>query len=269
MSKLKKSIKNFQRTDLPMGRSISQSQKNSVFLVYLMSVSFIFSGCASMGEQLKALLGGSEIQTEKGLEPTKFSDTKNTQTAPREYERMTSERMKKEAGLGEKTGSLWAMEGQGAYLFAQNTSHVLGDILAINMDGLPKKQLEAKTKGIKDLLDQFEKQNSVGLQAAQDGVPAGAPAPPAAVATPEKDLRAPASAEGVVPEGLFKVDVVSARVVEKMKDGNYRVEGEQTFMIGPREYKLMLGGLVRPEDFTENGLSSEKLIDPRFDIVSR
>ena len=39
-------------------------------------------------------------------------------------------------------------------------------------------------------------------------------------------------------------------------------------MIGKREYKVIVTGLVRPEDFNDAGISAEKILDPQFDIVS-
>ena len=62
--------------------------------------------------------------------------------------------------------------------------------------------------------------------------------------------------------------VVPTRIVELLKDGNYRVKGDQPFMIGKREYKVIVTGIVRPADFDDAGISAEKLLDPKFDIVS-
>lgn len=58
------------------------------------------------------------------------------------------------------------------------------------------------------------------------------------------------------------------RIMEIQKDGNYKVRGESPFMIGKREYKLLVMGTVRAEDFDEQGVSAEVLVDPTFDIIS-
>jgi flagellar L-ring protein precursor FlgH len=42
----------------------------------------------------------------------------------------------------------------------------------------------------------------------------------------------------------------------------------QPFMIGKREYKVIVTGVVRPEDFDDAGIEAGKLLDPQFDIVS-
>ena len=53
-----------------------------------------------------------------------------------------------------------------------------------------------------------------------------------------------------------------------MKDGSYRVKGTQAFMIGKREYKVIVTGIVRPDDFNEDNTSAAKLLDAQFDVVS-
>lgn len=66
----------------------------------------------------------------------------------------------------------------------------------------------------------------------------------------------------------INIESVSTRVAERMSDGNYRVKGQQSFMIGKKEFRVILTGLVRPEDFSDEGISSNKLLDPQVDIVS-
>jgi len=53
-----------------------------------------------------------------------------------------------------------------------------------------------------------------------------------------------------------------------LPDGNYRVKGQQPFMIGKRDYKVIVTGMLRPEDFNDEGISSQKLLDPQYDVVS-
>ncbi|HMN67607.1 MAG TPA: flagellar basal body L-ring protein FlgH, partial [Bdellovibrionales bacterium] len=61
---------------------------------------------------------------------------------------------------------------------------------------------------------------------------------------------------------------VPTRIVERTLEGNYRVKGSQPIMIGNREYKVIVTGIVRAEDFNEEGIGAGKLLDPKFDIVS-
>ena len=67
----------------------------------------------------------------------------------------------------------------------------------------------------------------------------------------------------------FPVKSVPTRIVERLVDGNYRVKGSQPFMIGKREYKVIVTGIVRAGDFSDGGISAGKLIDSKFDIVSQ
>lgn len=180
----------------------------------------------------------------------------------RQYKRMTRSRMEEEADLGAQAGSMWVMEGQGSYLFAQNKSRREGDVLNVKLDGPSLKQVETKVNVIKKLLKQLEEQelaNSGGGLAAAEGGDANRA--PAAAAKPEEK-------KDDAKEELANIQQISTKIVEKLPDGNYRVRGAQPFMIGKREYKVIAAGLVRPEDFNDEGVSSTKLIDPQFDVVS-
>ena len=39
-------------------------------------------------------------------------------------------------------------------------------------------------------------------------------------------------------------------------------------MIGNKEYKVIVTGVVRAEDFNDDGLSSNKILDAQYDVVS-
>lgn len=131
----------------------------------------------------------------------------------------------------------------------------------MNIDGYVKEQLEGKVGVIKGLIAKLEEKQMQRLRgpasenkdgkAAADAKPA-APEPKAAAATKEE----------------LSVKTVPTRIVERTSDGNYRVKGSQPFMIGSREYKMIVMGIVRAEDFNEDGVNSNRLLDPKFDIVS-
>jgi flagellar L-ring protein precursor FlgH len=67
---------------------------------------------------------------------------------------------------------------------------------------------------------------------------------------------------------LSDVGPIQTRIIERLADGNYKIKGQQPFMIGKRDYKVLVVGIVRPEDYNDEGISSGKLIDPQFDVVS-
>lgn len=214
---------------------------------------FLTAGCASFGIKMKQWLGGGEVLEAPSQQPVRFSEAPNVNpAAAKAYERMTAEKMKRDSELNAGSGSLWVMEGQGSYLFSQNTSRLVGDILSVRIDGHPKEQILSKTRVIKRLMAQLERDSR---QLASD--------------TAENSQSAPSPAgEGAAGGEEAPVQVVTTRIKEILKDGSYQVEGDTPFMIGDREYKLLVKGLVRPEDFNEGGMSAEKLLDPSFDIVS-
>src|SRR6185436_7393458 len=86
------------------------------------------------------------------------------------YKRTTKESLAEESALDAKSGSLWVMEGQGAYLFSQNIVRLVGDPLAVTLEGDPKDQLQSKVSVIKKLLAKIEERQKARLRGpASDG----------------------------------------------------------------------------------------------------
>jgi flagellar L-ring protein precursor FlgH len=270
--------------------------KNKTTNTFILSVSvsavlgfaLLATGCASTGRSIRDFITGNDSAdaAAKAGGPTKFSDTENVKVpGDRDYKRMTRQKFEEDSELNEGAGSLWVMEGQGAYLFSQNQMRTIGDLLNVKIEGSPKAQLQTKVRVISKLLERLEAPTVRGL--ASQPPPAGAApgaAPPAATdaaagadgktpkdgaaKTPVAGEAAVASAEPPKGETPFSVQVVPTRIVEQLKDGSYRVRGMQPFMIGKREYKVIVTGVVRPEDFDDAGIDSTRLLDSQFDIVS-
>lgn len=236
----------------------------ALFLV-LIGFCLANTGCAT----LKDTLGfESNKKPVAAVEPedddrVKFSDNPNMlNPSDRQYRRMTKSRMEEEAELHSQAGSMWVGEGQGAYLFAQNKSRREGDVLNVKLEGAAQKQVETKVAVIKKLLKQLEEeelrsQQPVPTGALADGKTADGQRAPASVPKEEKEKDEP-----------LDIQAVPTKIVERLADGNYRVKGQQPFMIGKREYKVIVTGLVRPEDFNDEGVTSSKLLDPQYDVVS-
>ncbi len=234
-------------------------------------------GCASFGQKVKAFLSGKPPPQQAAVKPqmVKFSENDNMVGGPRrQYKRMTRGRMEDEAFLNSNAGSLWVMEGQGAYLFSQNIVRMIGDPIGVVMEGEPKEQLQAKVDVIGKLLAKLENRAAARLRNPASQDPQAAVANPTGQAPGQDAATNPPGAaanQAQTPEPAktdFNVRTVPTRVVERTVDGNYRVKGSQPFMIGPREYKVIVTGVVRAEDFNEEGISATKLLDPKFDIIS-
>lgn len=239
-------------------------KKLMIRLVLATLFGFMFSSCAGFGQKLKRWMGGqpepaAQAQAAAANSGPKFSENPYVNPGARRQYRQTKRSIAEESQLESKAGSLWVTEGQGAYLFAQNIMRMIGDPLNIMIEGEPKKQLEAKAKVINDLLKKIELQRLRRLASRAAGLPA----------EPESEAKGAAGAGGDGDEAeLFPVKRVPTRITERLVDGNYRVKGSQPFMIGTREFKVIVTGIVRAEDFNEEGTSASKLLDPSFDIVS-
>lgn len=219
----------------------------------------LLTGCSTF----QSMFGIGEVEIEPGVVPTEVERTPRYSENPqmnvpghRQYRRMNRSRLEEEAELHSQAGSMWVSEGQGSYLFVQNKSRREGDILNVRLEGAAMKQVETKVEVIKKLLKQLEEQQMAAQRLAENE---------------NGEKRSPASAEkpkAEEKEDLSSIQSVPAKIVERMSDGNYRVKGAQPFMINQREYKVIVTGLIRPEDFNDEGVNSGKLLDPQFDVVS-
>lgn len=256
----------------------------NLFFALLLVVLLFQMGCASFGKTMKALVsGGPESEAPKARPlSTTYSEKENLgfEAPPRQYRRVNREAFENEALIKGQDGSLWVMEGQGSYLFTQNTIRLVGDSLTVRVEGEPKKQLETKTDIIRKLIAKALKKERQPAQA-QPGAPAaggeqkpaeGDAAAAGATPAPGAPAGATAAAKPAEPEddlgaGLA-VENIPTRIVERLSDGNYRVRGSQSFMIGKHEYRVLALGVVKPTDITSDGIDSSKMLDSKFDIVS-
>jgi flagellar L-ring protein FlgH len=226
-------------------------------IILLLTTVLSMAGCASFGQTLKSFLGGDDKVTTKKVANTK---TVGKVDKSKNYQRTNHETLQEKSKLGAESGSLWIERGQGSYLFTQNTNRLIGDLVNVEIDGQPKKQIETKVAVIQNLIDKIKAQNEERNLASQNQGKAAAGAP----------VKAKAAAPAATKDATQKFDVktVPSRITQITKDGSYIVDGEQAFMIGKREYKLMVSGIVRQEDFDDQGISAETLLDPKFDIVT-
>ncbi len=204
---------------------------------------------------------------------TKYNDNPNHGVwGNRQYKKTTKSQLEEDSDLDSKAGSLWVMDGQQSYYFTQNKIRKEGDFLNVKLEGSALKQVETKVNVIKTLLQELEDQEK---EASATPKLAEAKAPEAK-ALESKDTRAPAAVVEAKKPGakegekgeLADVGPVQTRIIERLADGNYKIKGQQPFMIGKRDYKVLVVGIVRPEDYNDEGISSAKLIDPQFDVVS-
>jgi len=222
-------------------------------------ICFLFmSGCA-LSSILKEENTEKETVFSSHEQITRYSSQERLPAVEqREYIRMTRERLERENDIGSQAGSMWVMDGQGSYLFVQNKVRKEGDLLNIRLEGAALKQVEMKVSVIKKLLEQIEQENKrLRDNDRYKNNPNGA-----------DDSNRSLASEGEKKEETLDIDLVPARIVERLPDGNYRVTGQQPFLLGQREFKVLISGLIRAEDFSDEGVSSNKLIEPDVDVLS-
>lgn len=247
--------------------------------ILLCSAVFFLTGCGSFGKKLKAFMAGDDApvaQANSGL--TRFSTTPAVPVDQKRrlYKRTTRESFERDGMLEQDSGSLWVMEGQGSYLFSNNIIRVVGDLVNVELDGGPRSQLTAKVDVIKKLIEKSRRdaRREIAAVAAAAQVAAGA----AKTGEIKTESLSPGGQPNVGADGkdddkddqnqAFEVAIVPSRIIEKSADGSYRIKGSQQFMIGQKEYKVIVTGMVRSSDISDDTIQSSKVLDPRFDIVS-
>lgn len=242
-----------------------------ILTLFLAAIALLLVSCSTINkgiDKTKEIVGLEEPYQIDGQPATRFSDNKFVPTqADRQYRRMTKSKMEEDAQLQAGAGSMWVMDGQSAYLFSQNKARREGDLLNVKIEGAAQKQVETKVSVIKKLLKQLEEEerrlregrNSGDQKLAAQNV--GVDRAPSS--TTPSNSSTPAEKEEPV-----NIETVPTRIVERQADGNYRMKGQQPFMIGNREYKLIVTGVIRPEDYNDQGVSSNILLDPQYDVVT-
>lgn len=268
----------------------------------LLILPLFFSGCATVsdffGFDAPPKIEEVVVKEEPQQEPyTKYSDISNyAPTSDRHYKRMTREKMEEDSELHAGAGSLWVMEGQTSYLFAQNKHRREGDMTSVKVEGSSMKLLQTKVSTIQDLLKQLEiqkkeaedkkrkdeeaKQKLAAIEAEKKSILAKNEADneDAALQMAEKRIaeRKPASEPAKVAAkdeikdekiDLKELDKLPMKITEALPGGQYKVSGQQTLTIRNRPYKVIATGIVRADDYNDQSISSEKLYDSQFDVV--
>ncbi len=285
--------------------------KKIVLSLAVIFLTAAFYGCATVTE-IPVVERAPEAT---GPEPLiKYSTEPNyAPVSDRDYRQMTRQKMEDESGLNAGAGSLWVMEGQTSYLFAQNKQRRTGDPTRIKVEGAALKQLETKVSTIQELLAQLEDQriqaetdlkkmeedkkteadrklrlaeiekekdnivtNSLGgLNATAESIQKLAEENvnkrmPAAIVDPKvkKDQKVVATNQKKEEKPDLKdIEFIPSRIIEKTPEGMYKISGQQMMTIQKRPYKVIATGLVRPEDFDDQSISSIKIFEPQYEII--
>lgn len=256
-----------------------------------------------VAEATPAPVAQPEAEAEDEEPIARYSEMNNmAPPSDRQYKRMTRKKMEEESQLYSSAGSLWKMEGQTSYLFAENKHRREGDPTVIKVEGAALKLIENKVAVVQDLLKQLENQK---LRAEEDSVRAEAEKMRLAQIEEEKALRAqkiargeividpmeeqmrdlavpsskvaadgrkPAGAAATKAEKEEKIDLkdiesIPSRIVEKMSGDTYRIRGQQYLTIKRKPYKVIATALIRAEDFKDGGVSSSKLLEAQYDLI--
>lgn len=261
--------------------------KNQILTLFIFLLALQITGCAGIAKKWKSLVGGSTENeaklTEDGkpIPPTTFNSNPNYGSyKERQYKKVTAQNFDDDQNLQENAGSLWRKEGQGSYLFSQNSLRVIGDIINVELEGKAAENLNIKVDLIKKAQAKLDipkpKQGAKATkipnpadtksdERSTASVPAPVPQPEGAAET----LPVVENADGKSSAEGMKFDLVPCRITEKNADGSYRVKGLQVVFIGKKEFKLLVTGSVRPDDISTETVSSSRIIDSKYDLLAK
>lgn len=266
---------------------------------YLLILPLFLTGCATMYDFFGFDGPAQEVvvKDEVVKEPlTKYSDVNNfAPSTDRNYKRMTKERFEEDAELQANAGSLWVMEGQTSYLFAQNKKRREGDPSTLLVQGMAFKDVQMKAFAIKDLLIELENQKKeaelkkkkedekvqrlADIEKEKKSILAKNEADnedaAAVLAEQRIDSRKPASVAVVEPPkdpamdkiNFKDIETVPIKITERLPDNQYRVAGQQFLTIRNRPYKLIVNGTIRGDDFADQAFSSDRMFDSNFELI--
>jgi flagellar L-ring protein precursor FlgH len=228
------------------------------YFLYLLSI----SGCAAFSKE-GFRNTASQVVPFVDPVPLKYSDAPQVPSgAERQYKHMSKSQMEEDASLSQEAGSMWVMEGQTSYLFSQNKARKEGDHLNVKLEGVAQKQVETKVTMIKKLLKQLEEQLKAQQMKQQGGNPEESRGPasekkPEVAKKPEDDK-----------VDLSEVQTIPAKITERLADGTFRIKGSQPMLINDKEFHVIVTGVLKPEDFQDEGVPSGRLLESQFDVVS-
>ena len=245
---------------LKVVESVTGNQKHILSAIVATVLCLAVAGCSTFNTDKVA-----EVVPFMAPSPLKYSEAAQApSSAERQYKRMSKAQMEEESDLAQEAGSMWMMEGQTSYLFAQNKSRKEGDHLSVKLEGVAQKQVETKVTTIKKLLKQLEEQ----LKAKQQGAAAGADRGPASEKKPEPAAAAATKKPEDDKVDLSEVEIIPAKITERLSDGTFRIKGSQPMLINDKEFRVIVTGILKPEDFQDSGIPSGRLLESQFDVVS-
>jgi len=260
---------------------------NYIAISLVSLIVFIFSsGCSSSLLALKKQVGGEDVikeearlsreeaKRQKSQLKIKSRDNVNIYEEEVAFDDSSLKKRKSYNPLDDQptfSGSLWQNSGQQNYLFSKNLEKNIGDLLTVNLEENTKKQLSdeyeaiyvnestdnQRSKYIKKLLkekDSFSRAEVKKLlkKSAQYSEKL------------TKQNKAPKDSK----KRILNSDEITARVVDVLSNGSYKIQGVQRLVISKKPYKMILAGLIRSSDISpDDSVNSGKMVDTKINFV--
>jgi flagellar L-ring protein precursor FlgH len=163
------------------------------------------------------------------------------------------------------SASLWNQDPES--LFGNRRAREAGDLLTVIVEINDEAQLLNETR--RDRINErlFNAEAALGLpQWADNALPGDAGLTPGVDITSEQRFRGQAN----MRRSDFLTLRMAARVVAELPNGDLVIEGRQDVQVGADHRKLMVSGVVRPEDISrQNTIPHERIADADIRYLPR
>lgn len=249
------------------------------YLSYLISVSMFASCSTSTLQSLKRSVGGepekvqvsSSKSSKKKRNKDKVNYTEEEVMFDDSYVPTRQAHNPLKDNDNSPSGSIWEQTGQQNFLFSRNMQKNVGDLVTIKIEDKTKKQLtdeyEAEYINITTQKEQGQYiSNLLGEKDTYSRAEVKKMLKKSAKNSEKLSSKKKASKSG--KNRILSSDEMTARVVQLMQNGSYKIQGIQAITLSKKPYKMILSGLIKASDIEpDDSVLSSRLINTQVKFV--
>jgi flagellar L-ring protein precursor FlgH len=249
-----------------------------MFRLYTVLIALISASCSSSLQSFKRHVGGEpEVirvkKNSRSKDRRSYGNTINYQEEEVVFDDSyipASRRDPHNPYKNQKTqnASLWDGSGQQNYLFSRNLQKSVGDLVTIRLDKKTKRQLideyeaeyasittrKKRSRYMKHLLgskEEFSRKEVKRLLKKNSKYSERL----------YQKKKAPKSSK----KRILSSDEITARVVQVMPNGAYKIQGVQRLVVKKKPYKMILAGMIKSADIgPDDSVISSRMIDTKI-----
>lgn len=170
------------------------------------------------------------------------------------------------------TGSIWEQTGQQNFLFSRNLQKNVGDLVTIKLEDKTKKQLTDEYEAEYTTLASQKEQGAYIKNLLGDKTSYSRTEVKKMLKRSAKNSEKLAKGKKASKSGKSRIlssDEMTARVVQLMQNGSYKIQGVQAIKLYKKPYKMILSGLIKASDIEpDDSVLSSRLVNTQVNFVN-